>query len=59
MQYSLRNELISATLAGPRTAREVEANVRHATEILPTGIWNELDRFLKTLGPAPPGGEVR
>ena len=58
MQYSLRNELIGATLAGPRTAREVEANVRHATEILPAGIWDELDRFLKKLGPAPPGGEA-
>jgi len=56
MQYSLRNELISVTLAGPRTAQEVEANVRHATATLPPGIWDELSRFQKTLGPAPPGG---
>jgi len=36
----------------------VEGNVRHATADLPLGIWEELDGFLKTLGPPPPGGEV-
>ncbi|MBI1924683.1 aldo/keto reductase [Candidatus Poribacteria bacterium] len=58
MQFSLRNPHISATLAGPRTAKEVEVNVQHARAILPDGIFDELDAFLKTLGPEPPGGEV-
>ena len=58
MQYSLRNERIAATLAGPRNVAEFEANLRHATPPLPPGIWGELDAFLATLGPAPPGGEV-
>ena len=57
MQYSLRNELIGVTLAGPRTAQEVEGNVHHATVPLPPDVWDELDYFLKTLGPGPPGGE--
>jgi len=59
MQYSFRNELISVTLAGPRTAEEVEGNVRHATANLPTSIWDELDSFLQTLGPPPTGGESK
>src|SRR5687768_6863770 len=56
MQYSLRNASIAATLAGPRTADEVEANVRHATTPIPDATWTELDAFLRTLGPAAPGG---
>ncbi|MGH2369984.1 MAG: aldo/keto reductase, partial [Chloroflexota bacterium] len=35
MQYSLRHPAIAVTLAGPRTAAEVEGNVRHATTPLP------------------------
>jgi D-threo-aldose 1-dehydrogenase len=58
MQYSLRNERISVTLAGPRTAKEVEANVRHATATLPPDVWDELERFQRILGPAPLGGEI-
>jgi D-threo-aldose 1-dehydrogenase len=58
MQFSLRNERIAATLAGPRNVAEFEANLRHVTTPLPPGIWEELDAFLATLGPAPPGGEV-
>jgi aryl-alcohol dehydrogenase-like predicted oxidoreductase len=58
MQFSLRNERIGSTLAGPRNVAEFEANLRHATASLPPGIWEELDAFLATLGPAPPGGEV-
>jgi D-threo-aldose 1-dehydrogenase len=58
MQYSLRNEKIAVTLVGPRTAEEVEGNVRHATAALPPGLWSELDAFLATLGAPAPGGEV-
>jgi aryl-alcohol dehydrogenase-like predicted oxidoreductase len=59
VQYSLRDERISATLVGPRTAAEVEGNLRHARAVLPEGIWEELDLFLARLGPAPPGGEAQ
>jgi aryl-alcohol dehydrogenase-like predicted oxidoreductase len=58
MQYSLRYPAIAVTLAGPRTAQEVEGNIRHATAVLPPSIWAELDAFLATLGPAAPGGEL-
>ena len=58
MQYSLRHEHIHTTLVGPRTAREVEGNFCHATTGFPAAVWAELDRFLETLGPAPPGGEA-
>ena len=44
MQYSLRNEAIAATLVGPRTVEEVEANVRHVTTALPPTIWDDLGR---------------
>ncbi|MGH2370786.1 MAG: hypothetical protein ACRDI2_21625, partial [Chloroflexota bacterium] len=58
MQYSLRHPAIAVTLAGPRTAAEVEGNVRHATTPLPPSLWDELDTFLATLPPAGPGGEA-
>lgn len=58
MQFSLRNERIATTLAGPRNVSEFEANLRHATTPLPPGIWEDLDAFLATLGPGPPGGEA-
>ncbi|MCC7355010.1 MAG: aldo/keto reductase [Anaerolineae bacterium] len=58
VQYSIRNERIAATLAGPRDPAEVEANVRHATTPLPPDIWEALDTFLATLGPWPQGGEA-
>jgi len=57
MQFSLRNEKIAVTVAGPRTAEEVEANVRHALTPLPSGIWEDLAAFLATISPASPGGE--
>jgi len=57
MQYSLRNEKIAVTVAGPRNADEVEANVRHALTPLPPGIWQDLAEFLTTITPASPGGE--
>ena len=58
MQYSVRNASITSTLAGPRTADEVEANLRHLHAVLPEGLWGELYEFLATLGPAPSGGEA-
>jgi D-threo-aldose 1-dehydrogenase len=59
VQYSLRNEQIAATLVGPRTVEEVEANVRHVTTPVPAIVWSELDVFLATLLPPAPGGEAR
>ncbi|MCC7355009.1 MAG: aldo/keto reductase [Anaerolineae bacterium] len=58
MQFSLRNEHIATTLAGPRSMAEVEANVRHATTPVPRDVWADLDAFLQSLGPWAPGGEA-
>ena len=58
MQYSLRNRHIATVLSGPRDVAEIEANIRHASTHLPAGIWDDLDAFLSTLGPQPPGGEA-
>lgn len=58
MQFSIRNEHIAVTLAGPRTPAEVEANVTHATAPIPSATWPELERFLSELGPPVPGGEA-
>ena len=58
MQYQLRNSNIGTTLVGPRDTAEVEANVRHVLTVLPEGIWADLDAFIATLGPYPPGGEA-
>jgi len=58
MQYSLRNERIAVTLVGPRTAEEVEGNIRHATTPIAPEVWQGLDDFLATLGPPAPGGEA-
>jgi aryl-alcohol dehydrogenase-like predicted oxidoreductase len=56
MQFSLRNPKIAVTLVGPRSAQEVEENVRHALTPVPDDLWAELDRVLPTLPPAAPGG---
>jgi D-threo-aldose 1-dehydrogenase len=58
MQFSLRNSKIDVTLVGPRSAQEVEANVRHALTPVPDDLWAALDRVLPTLPPAAPGGEA-
>ena len=58
MQYSLRNRHITTVLSGPRDVAEIEANIGHASTQLPAGIWDNLDAFLSTLGPQPPGGEA-
>jgi len=58
VQFNLRNSDIDTVLVGPRTAGEVEENVRHATTALPNGIWPELEAFTDLLRPsASPGGE--
>ncbi len=59
VQYNLRNDHITTVLIGPRDAAEVEANVRHATTVLPPEIWDQLDDFLAALGPYAPGGEAQ
>jgi D-threo-aldose 1-dehydrogenase len=59
VQYHLRNPHITTTLIGPRDAGEVEANIRHATTVLPEAIWAELEAFIAALGPYAPGGEAQ
>ena len=59
VQWSIRDRRIGATLVGPRTVAEFEANVRHATTAVPETIWQELADFIDQLRPPPePGGEV-
>jgi D-threo-aldose 1-dehydrogenase len=58
VQFSLRRPDIAVTLVGPRTAEEVEANVRHALTPAPDGLWAALDALLPTLPPPAPGGEA-
>ncbi len=59
VQFSMRDRRIGATLVGPRTAAELEENIRHATAPLPEGVWEDLESFLAALQPPPePGGEV-
>jgi len=59
VQYNLRNDHITTVLIGPRDAGEVEANIRHATTVLPAEIWDQLDDFMAALGPSAPGGEAQ
>ena len=60
VQHNLRNFDIDCVLVGPRSAEEVEENVRHATTSLPDEIWQELEEFTDHLRPsAAPGGESR
>jgi len=58
VQFSLRQNFIHTTLVGPRTAAEVEENVRHATTPVAEKIWPALEAFLVGLNPAAPGGET-
>ena len=58
MQYSMRCARIDATLVGPRTADEVEANVRHATTEIPEEAWVELEELRASMGQPAPGGEA-
>jgi aryl-alcohol dehydrogenase-like predicted oxidoreductase len=58
MQFSIRNQRIAVTLAGPRTVEEVERNVAHAKVSISESMWSELDAFLRALGPGLPGGEA-
>ncbi|CAA9278750.1 MAG: hypothetical protein AVDCRST_MAG77-3676 [uncultured Chloroflexi bacterium] len=59
MQFSLRHPHIGVTLVGSRTAAEVEDNANHAVTTVAEETWAELDRFLATLPPPPPGGEAK
>lgn len=49
VQFSFRCPDVDATLVGPRTAAEVEENVRHATAEIPEEVWEEFGRFQATL----------
>ena len=49
VQFSFRCPDVDATLVGPRTASEVEENVRHATTEIPAETWEEFGRFQSTL----------
>lgn len=57
LQFSLREPRFAVTLVGPRTAAEVERNVRAAREPIPEETWNRLAGFLTTLPAPSPGGE--
>ena len=59
MQFSIRDHRVGVTLAGPRTAAEVEANLGHVRTPFPATVWDELGQFLSSLGPASPGGEAQ
>jgi len=58
MQFSVRNSKVSATLAGPRDAKELKENFFAATEILDDAVFDDLAKLVRTLGPPPPGGEI-
>lgn len=60
VQFSLRDQRITATLVGPRTVDEVESGLRHATDTLPQDVWADLEELLADLQPpAAPGGEAQ
>ena len=56
VQWSIRDSRIGATLVGPRTVAELEANVRHATAEVPEEIWPEIAAFIDQLEPPPESG---
>ena len=59
VQFSMRQPRIGATLVGPRTAAELEDNIRHATTEIANDVWEAFGVFLRALQPGPaPGGEV-
>ena len=59
VQFSMRQPRIGATLVGPRTAAELEDNIRHATTEIAAAVWEAFGVFLRDLQPGPaPGGEV-
>jgi len=59
VQFSMRQLRIGVTLVGPRTAAELEDNIRHATAEIGDDVWEAFEVFLRDLQPAPaPGGEV-
>ena len=59
VQFSMRQLRIGVTLVGPRTAAELEDNIRHATAEIGDDTWAAFEVFLRDLQPAPAtGGEV-
>ena len=50
LQFSLREERLDLTLVGPKTAAEVDDNIRAAQVHFPEETWAKLDAFLKELG---------
>ena len=59
VQFSMRQPRIGATLVGPRTAAELEDNIRHATADIGDDVWEAFGVFLRDLQPVPAtGGEV-
>jgi aryl-alcohol dehydrogenase-like predicted oxidoreductase len=57
VQYSIRCPHIHTTLVGPRTAEEVDQNVRHATAVIDDEVWSELEGFRAQMGTPSAGGE--
>lgn len=58
VQFSIRNVGIAATLVGSRDAAEIAASYRHATTVLPHGIWDEFEAAATRFPAAAPGGET-
>ena len=58
VQYSMRCPLIHTTLVGPRTATEVEENVRHATATIADDLWSQVEELRTQMGDPSPGGEI-
>ena len=59
VQFSMRQPRIGATLVGPRTAAELEDNIRHAKADIGDDVWEAFGVFLRDLQPVPAtGGEV-
>ena len=56
VQFSFRCPDVDLTLVGPRTAAEVEENVRHATAEIPAEVWEEFGPFQATLPGMPQAG---
>jgi D-threo-aldose 1-dehydrogenase len=58
VQYSTRNTSIGSSLVGSRTVSEISASYRHATAVLPAGIWDEFEAAAARFPAAAPGGEA-
>lgn len=43
IQFGLRNPHVGCALVGAKAAREVEENIRYAQEVIPEGVWREVE----------------